>query len=99
MMPDPDLPNPLDCETRALFARFLAPILSRATDWTALTRELAEKGYQLSFRSGRLVILEEMSGRAVCTGRDLGCPLSDLSARLGRPAIRVHASGMTGDLA
>ena len=58
------LPAPLDCETNALLRLFLAPILETAPDWASLAEALGEKGYDLCFREGHLVILND-HGEAV----------------------------------
>lgn len=92
------LPAPLDCETAALLRSFLTPLLEEAESWPSLADALAAKGFALGFLEGHLVISRADTGAPLCTGRALGVPLSDLSRRLGRPAIRAHADGHTGDL-
>ncbi|MCC1494264.1 hypothetical protein J1C49_16715 [Cognatishimia sp. F0-27] len=91
------LPAPLDCETQMLLRRFLSPILETAPDWPALARALQAKGYGLGFRAGHLVILREQ-GEPLCTGRSLGVPLRSIAARIGRPALRGSADGLTAEL-
>ncbi|MDU8910099.1 hypothetical protein [Aestuariicoccus sp. MJ-SS9] len=93
------LPAPPDCETAALLRAFLTPILERASSWDDLTRGLAGKGYGIAFRAGHLVLLRLDTGAAVCTGQFLGVPLRSLSARLGRPCVKVHRGGRSGSLA
>lgn len=92
------LPNPLDSETRVLLNGFLTPILERAGSWTDLRAQLAAKGYGISFRAGRMVLMNIESGDALCTGRTLGVPLRMLAHRLGRPAIKAHRDGISGEL-
>lgn len=93
------LPAPLDCETALLLRSFLTPLLEGATSWRGLADALADKGYGLGFREGHLVIHNADSGEPICTGNTLGVPLKVLAKRLGRPAVRVHQGGATGDLA
>jgi hypothetical protein len=90
-----DLPPPLESETLALLRSFLGPILETAHSWDGLRTELAAHGYSIGFHTGRLVLVNEY-GRAVCTGRCLGTPLSVLAARLGRPHVRADRSGRHG---
>ncbi|WP_240672106.1 hypothetical protein [Tropicibacter alexandrii] len=91
------LPAPLDSETRALLRLFLAPILETATSWEDLGQRLATKGYRLGFLSGHLVIRNE-AGEAVCTGSGLGTPLAEIAARIGRPCVKAHPGGQSGEL-
>lgn len=93
----PGLPGPLDCESRALLRLFLAPILESSPSWTQIVAGLAAKGYRLAFREGHLVILDEMA-QPICTGSDLGVPMAQISARIGRPCVRAHADGQSGVL-
>lgn len=93
------LPVPLDCETAALLRSFLTPILEQAQTWPDLAETLAQKGYGIGFLEGHLVVTYAESGAAICTGASLGVPLSGLSARLGRPCVKVHRDGHSGDLA
>ncbi len=90
--------KPLESEALAMLRLFLVPILEQADTWADLSRQLAEKGFGLSFRRGHLVIQNDRN-EALCTGRDLGVPLAVLSARIGRPCVRAHRTGETGDLA
>ncbi len=98
--PDPanPLPPALDCETLALMRGFLTPILETAESWDSLTCQLRHKGFGVAFRAGHLVILKLDSGEALCTGRALGVPLRDISARIGKPCIRAHCGGASGEL-
>lgn len=91
------LPAPMDCETQALLRLFLSPILETASNWRELSDRLEKKGYGLSFRQGRLVILNDQ-GDAICTGRGLGVPLVAIAERIGRPSIRAQADGTSGEL-
>ncbi len=91
------LPGPLECETLVLLRRFIAPILENAASWDDIAASLAEKGYGLTFRAGHLVIMNDQ-GMGLCTGRDLGVPLREISNRIGRPSIRAHADGQSGEL-
>ena len=92
------LTTQLDCETAALLRQVLLPILEAATDWSGLAGALARKGYALTFRSGRMVIVQSETGRPLSTGRGLGMPLSVLAARLGRPALRLSRDGSSAEL-
>lgn len=91
------LPAPLDCETRSLFRLFLAPILEHATSWFEIAEMLREKGYEMTFREGHLVILNDL-GEALCTGSDIGVPMSRIAARIGRPCVLAHRDGHSGVL-
>jgi hypothetical protein len=91
------LPAPLDSETNALLRLFLVPILETAPDWGTLARALAAKGYALCFREGHLVILNGL-GEALCTGSALGVPMARIAARIGRPCVRAHRDGHSGEL-
>ncbi len=89
----------LDCETRAQLSRFLRPLLDAATDWAGLAAALAARGYGVAFQAGRLVVIDTMSGRAICTGSDIDCPLASLANRLGRPRLKLAADGRSAALA
>ncbi|WP_439522114.1 hypothetical protein [Marivita sp.] len=91
------LPLPLDSETAMLLRTVLLPHFERATSWGDLCHRLATKGYAITFRRGHLV-LEDESGRPVCTGSMIGSPLSRLADRLGRPKLRTDCSGATATL-
>lgn len=93
----PSLPAPLDCETRALVRQFLAPILETSTSWADMGERLAAKGYRLGFLSGHLVI-RTSDGTALCTGSGIGIPLAEISARIGRPCVKAHSDGRSGEL-
>ncbi|WP_425073950.1 hypothetical protein [Sagittula sp. S175] len=95
--PSSGLPAPLDCETRTTLRLFLEPIISAADSWPGLAADLLKRGYALGFREGHLVILND-TGAAVCTGSDLGIPMASISARIGRPCVRAHAGGHSGEL-
>lgn len=79
-----ELPQQLDCETQALLRLFLNPILESATDWSDMAFRLSEKGYAYDFVEGRMVILNDMD-KPLCTGRDLGVPLAEITKRIGAP--------------
>ncbi|SDX91035.1 hypothetical protein [Citreimonas salinaria] len=91
------LPAPLDSETLMLLRAFLRPIVDAAESWNDLACRLAERGYGLGFREGRLVVLNE-SGLPICTGRCLGMPLRLLARRLGRASISAGRDGRSGVL-
>lgn len=93
------LPQPLDCETAALIRQVLLPIFDTAPDWQSLSRALNRKGYRVGFRQGRMVILDDATGSALCTGQDGGTPLRALAQRLGRPALKLHRDGRSAELA
>lgn len=92
------LPAPLDCETSALLRGFLTPIFEHASSWADLKAQLAAKGYNLAFHAGHMVVLNVDTHQPLCTGAALGVPLRTLSARLGRPCVKVHRDGMSGHL-
>ncbi|MGR3377699.1 hypothetical protein [Salipiger abyssi] len=92
------LPDPLDCETAALLRQVLLPIFESASEWASLAAALARRGYALTFRMGHMVILNAETGTALCTGGTIGAPLGTLSARLGRPALRLNPDGCTAEL-
>lgn len=96
--PAPSLPRPLDSETRALLCGFLTPILEQAQSWAELESRLLDKGFSIGFCTGRLVISNATSGEPLCTGQSLGVPLRELSARMGRPVVKVAKDGQTGRL-
>lgn len=91
------MPIPLDCETRAMLRLFLSPILERATSWAQIAEQLQAKGYALGFREGHLVVLNDLD-QPLCTGSDLGIPLASISARIGRPCVKAHPGGTSGEL-
>lgn len=91
------MPMPLDCESRAMLRQFLAPILEQAESWPALAERLHDKGYALAFRQGHLVVLNDL-GSALCTGSDLGVPMAAIAERIGRPCVRAHRGGHSGEL-
>lgn len=95
---DAAFPTPLDCETQALLRGFLTPILEKAKSWADLSDRLQVKGYGIAFRRGHLVLINMDTGAALCTGSSLGVPLRALSARLGRPCVKVHRDGASGAL-
>lgn len=95
--PTEGLPSPLDSETNALLRLFLAPILEKAPDWSTLALQLGAKGYDLCFREGHLVILNDL-GDALCTGSDIGVPMARIAERIGRPCVRAHRDGHSGVL-
>ncbi|SLN22663.1 hypothetical protein ROJ8625_00886 [Roseivivax jejudonensis] len=99
MTDDTTLPGKLDSETRCQLRRFLRPLLDAAPDWPGLARTLAARGYTLGFRDGRLLVIDAMSGRPICTGSDLDRPLAALARRLGRPRLRATADGHSAALA
>ena len=84
---DPDSP-PIDSESAALLRCWVQPLIARATSWDALERALALHGYALAFRRGRLCLTRGQDGACICSMRYLGTSLRELSARLGRPAVR-----------
>ncbi len=89
----------LDSESAALLRAALQPTFEQASTWAELVSQLKTKGYELAFRSGRLILIESESGGRVCTTRFLGRPLKDLVDRLGRPAVRAKAGRLgAGDL-
>ena len=94
----PVLPEPLDCETRALLHMALAPILEGASCWSDLAGALAKRGYELGFAMGHLVI-RQGDGAPLCTGRAIGFPLCELAKRFGRPTVRADRGGALGRLA
>ena len=93
----PGLPRPLDSEALSLLRLFLTPIFERASGWQGLSEQLSRKGFRLAFRQGQMVILND-AGEGLCTGSDLGVPLAKLAARMGRPCVRAHRTGDTGEL-
>ncbi|QFT64786.1 hypothetical protein SAMN05421853_101294 [Roseivivax halotolerans] len=96
---DTSIPGRLDCETAALVRGFLGPIFARAQSWPELCSTLDARGYALEFRDGRLVVISRDFAGPLCTGRDLGHPLSELAARLGRPQLKLAQGGRKGWLA
>lgn len=95
--PTGGLPAPLDSETRSLLRLFLAPILEHATSWFEMADMLRKKGYEVTFREGHLVILNDL-GIALCTGADIGVPMARIADRIGRPCVLAHRDGHSGEL-
>lgn len=93
------LPVPPESETLALLRGFLAPILETASSWEDLHNQLVAKDYGIAFRQGHLVILNGHTSEAICTGAMLGTPLREIARRIGKPAVKAHVGGRTGDLA
>ncbi len=79
---------PIDSESAALLRCWLQPLVARSASWEALTAALARRGYALAFRNGRLCLTLGPDGPCICSMRYLGASLRELSARLGRPAVR-----------
>lgn len=89
----------LDSESAALLRAALQPTFEQASTWSDLVSRLRIKGYALTFRGGRLILIESESGGRLCTTRFLGRPLKELVKRLGRPAVRAKAGRLgAGDL-
>jgi hypothetical protein len=95
--PSVAMPRPLDSETAMLLRSALLPHFECATSWDDLCKRLAAKGYEITFRSGHLVLVDE-TGRPVCTGGMIGSPLSRLADRLGRPKLRTTCDGASATL-
>ncbi len=91
------MPLPLDSETAMLLRTVLLPHFERATSWGDLCTRLASKGYEITFRSGHLVLADE-AGKPICTGSMIGSPLARLAQRLGRPKLRTDCSGASATL-
>lgn len=79
---------PIDSEAAALLRCILRPLIARSPSWEALEQALARRGYALAFRNGRLCLTRAPDGPCICSMRYLGAGLRELSARLGRPAVR-----------
>ena len=77
----------VDCETAMWLRAILAPIFRSARNWPELSRALHDKGYDLIFHEARLVMVDRLTGRHICTTRFLGAALADLSMRLGKPNV------------
>lgn len=92
------LPPPLESETQMLLRAFLLPLIETAASWGELRNALGQKGYDIALRRGRMVLIKLDTGEAICTGRALGAPFKELSTRLGRPSIKLHAGGLSADL-
>ncbi len=91
------MPAPLDSETRALLRGFIAPVLETSKDWSELSNRLRKKGYDVGFRQGHLVVIND-TGTPLCTGSMLGVPLREIAARIGRPSVRATPDGLAGAL-
>ncbi|SFB01869.1 hypothetical protein SAMN05421688_2421 [Poseidonocella pacifica] len=92
-----ELPTPLDFETKVLLRGFLLPLIEDAESWEQLREALGERGYDIAFRMGHMVIVTQETGQPLCTGQCLGTPLKSLAARLGRPQIRLHQGGHSAE--
>ncbi|TDE41199.1 hypothetical protein [Antarcticimicrobium sediminis] len=84
---DPDSP-PIDSESATLLRCWLQPLIAGASSWVDLNDTLGKHGYALAFREGRLCLTRGPGGACICSMRYLGAGLRELSARLGRPAVR-----------
>ncbi|MDX2485394.1 MAG: hypothetical protein QNK42_17245, partial [Pseudodonghicola sp.] len=84
---DPDSP-PIDSESATLLRCWLQPLIDSASSWADLTETLAKHEYALAFHEGRLCLTRSAGGACICSMRYLGAGLRELSARLGRPAVR-----------
>ncbi|MFP7674763.1 hypothetical protein ACG74X_15550 [Marivita sp. S0852] len=91
------MPPPLDSETVMLLRTILLPHFEHATSWGDLCTRLGAKGYEITFRSGHLVLADE-HGKPICTGAMIGSPLARLADRLGRPKLRSDCTGATATL-
>jgi len=69
-----------------------------AETWGALHTALAENGFALGFRSGRLMLTDSTTKTYICSCRFLGAPLQVLSDRLGKPKARVETQCGQGRL-
>ncbi len=85
--PDPDSP-PIDSESAILLRCWLQPLIDGASSWDELSDTLEKHGYALAFCEGRLCLTRGPGGACLCSMRYLGTGLRELSARLGRPAVR-----------
>lgn len=92
-----NMPLPLDSETAMQLRTILLPHFENATSWGDLCERLATKGFELTFRAGHLVIVDE-SGKPICTGAMIGSPLARLADRLGRPKLRSDCQGNRAEL-
>lgn len=80
------LPYCPETEMLVLLQGFLAPILRRAGSWSAMSDQLAQKGYEIVIKDGYGILYSRESKRYICTSAHLGMPLSDLTQRLGMPS-------------
>ncbi|KNG93436.1 hypothetical protein ATO11_12795 [Pseudaestuariivita atlantica] len=87
----------MNSEAAAALRSVVAPIFRTAGDWRELQKKLAAKGFGLTFRKGHMVLTDIATGVAICTGKFLGTPLKEMSARLGRPQIVALPGGLSGD--
>lgn len=83
----------LDTETASLLRAHLLPVVEQAMDWPALRRGMAERGFRLVFEGDELVICDAISGKNVCTIGFLGHSVATLTARFGRPKVRLPCAG------
>jgi len=88
----------LDCESAALLRAAIRPLFSSAASWSSLADILREKGYNLTFRQGRLCITDHKTGDRICGLRFLGFELRDLVRRMGRPIVIARGSDADGDI-
>lgn len=100
--PPQDRPIPLppgfDTESTVWFRSVLLPLFDRATSWPDLQTALGQRGYTLGFSAGHMTVIDQTTGRCLCTGSGLGAPLASLVARLGRPTLRLLPGGCTAEL-
>lgn len=87
----------MNSEAAVALRSVVAPIFQGASDWRELQKKLAQKGFGLTFRKGHMVLTDIATGVAICTGKFLGTPLKEMSARLGRPQIVALPGGLAGD--
>ncbi|WP_238365693.1 hypothetical protein [Mesobacterium pallidum] len=77
----------MDCETATLLRLSLKPLFDGAQSWRDLVAALSSRDYGLHLKYGRLLVVNQQTRNAICTGSFLGAPLRDLVERLGSPSI------------
>ncbi|MDG1430466.1 MAG: hypothetical protein P8L68_07225 [Paracoccaceae bacterium] len=82
-----------DFETAILLRSLVLPAFDNATSWCDLAEALESVGFGLSIMDGHLTLIDADQGVGICTGRFLGKPLVELSAKFGKPIIRATLFG------
>lgn len=82
-----DAESRMDVETSIFLRCHLSGDFTRARSWAGLLQRLAGKGFHLSFQDGRLALICNCTGVALCTCGFLGFRFAELAARLGKPAV------------
>lgn len=76
---------PVAEDRKARLLRDLAPVFEAATDWEALTDDLASRGFELRAHGRGLALYSRGRGRHICNTAAFGFRYRALVARIGTP--------------